>query len=79
MPRKLVHTMTDSVLYKTTILLLENRPYCITYAELAEASGVSESWIKALGQGRMHDPSVVKVEKLYNALSAAPLELPYEL
>ena len=71
--------MTESVLYHVTYRLLETRPRGWTYAMLEQATGVPEAWIKAFGQGRMENPSVVRVEKLYNALAEEPLELPYDV
>lgn len=79
MAHKITFKMVESVLFHTTFRLLEERPRTVTYADLATQSGVPEAWIKAFGQGRMRDPSVVRVEKLYNALSDEPLELPYEI
>lgn len=79
MPRKTKFAMTDSVLFYTTYRLLEERPRHVTYDHLEEQSGVPAAWIKAFGQGRMNDPSVIRVEKLYNALADEPLELPYEV
>lgn len=79
MPKKVRFQTSDSVLFMRTRKLLKNRPHCLTYAEIAEKSGVPEEWIKSFGQGRTRNPSVIRVEKLYNALSSAPLELPDEL
>jgi transcriptional regulator with XRE-family HTH domain len=80
MPSKKVSKMTsDSLLCHVTFRLLRQLPRTVTYADLAKASGVSEAWIKSFGQGRMTNPSVVRVEKLYNALSDKPLELPHDL
>jgi hypothetical protein len=79
MPRKTTFALPDSVLFYTTFRLLEDRPRHLTYERLEEISGVPAAWIKAFGQGRMKDPSVIRVEKLYNALADEALELPYEV
>lgn len=70
---------TFSLLLEVTLALLLERPRTQTYADIAKISGVPEAWIKAFGQGRMKNPSVVRVEALYNALSDEPLELPYDV
>ena len=79
MPEQLRAEMSDSLLLTATTTLLKNRPHHVTYSDLEKLSGVPEAWIKAFGQGRMSNPSVVRVEKLYNALAPTPLELPNEL
>jgi hypothetical protein len=79
MPGKRKKIKTASALLEITLALLDNRPRSVTYADLEKLSGVPEAWIKAFGQRRMENPSVVRVEALYNVLSDEPLELPYEL
>ena len=77
MPRKTTFAMSESVLFVTTFKLLEDRPRHVTYEMLESVSGVPWAWIKAFAYGRIQDPSVIRVEKLYNALADEPLELPY--
>ena len=79
MSRKRKTKKMETVLFRATFTLLKNRPVWLTYAELSDKTGIPEAWIKSFGQGRMTDPSVVRVEKLYNVLAEAPLELPDEL
>lgn len=79
MSRKVGFSISESVLYQRTFDLLARRSRTVTYADLSAITGVTEAWIQAFGQGRMTNPSVIRVEKLYNALSSTPLELPDEL
>jgi hypothetical protein len=71
--------MEESKLFTITYHLLNSRPRHVSYAQITMATGIPEAWLRKFGAGRMRDPSVVRVEKLYNALADAPLNLPYEL
>lgn len=55
--------------------LLANRPREQTLKGIAEATGLPEAWLKVFAQGRIQDPSVNRVETLYNYLSEKPLDV----
>lgn len=63
-----------TLLEKTKQLLAE-RPRYKTYALIASEIGVSEYWILNLVTGKMPEPSVVKVQKLYEYLSGHKLNV----
>jgi hypothetical protein len=39
------------------------------------STGLKPNWLSKLAQGRLPDPSVNKVQKLYEHLTAKPLEV----
>lgn len=55
--------------------LLANRPREQTLKAIAEATELPEAWLKVFAQGRIYDPSVNRVETLYNYLSEKPLDV----
>jgi len=61
----------QGTLLKRTIELWYNRPIHIRIATISKKTKLSEAWLKALPYRK--DPSVNKVEKLYNYLSDTPL------
>lgn len=69
---------SESSLYTKTLQMLVERPRSVLLSDIAEATNIPEAWLKAFGQGRMSDPSVVRVEILYNYLSDEPLELSHD-
>lgn len=77
--KKVTFDRSESRLYSATYVLLRTRPRDVFLTDIADGTGIPLGWLKAFSQGRMSDPSVVRVEKLYNWLSDEPLEIPYEL
>lgn len=67
--------MSSSILLSRTLHLVRNRSVTATYDVIAEDTGLKAHWVKAFANGRMRDPSVVKVETLYNYLNKSPLTL----
>lgn len=65
----------ESKLVTRVIELLRNRPYTLFVKIIAEDTGVPEPWIKALYQGRIKEPSCVRIEILYEYLSGNTLEV----
>lgn len=59
-----------SDLLQRTMTLLKARPRELTYPVIAEAIGVSAKWLEALIAGKIEDPGVNKIERLYNLLAA---------
>lgn len=62
-------------LYQKTIELITNRNRTLTYPVLAEKTGLSKHWIEKFAQGEIQQPSVIKVQKLYEFLSKKELVL----
>lgn len=58
--------MSETLLERTKALLIRDRGNWPTTA--AEA-GVDREWMAKLAQGKIDDPGVVKIEKLYRYLS----------
>ena len=65
----------ESTLKKRTIELFATLPRSISNLEVARETGLSATWIQDFVHGRILDPSVNKVEHLYNYLSKKQLEL----
>ena len=64
-----------SKLCAKTIELLKNRPRPQTYAIIGEKININPSWIDALAQGRIKEPGVQKIERLYEYLKGEPLKV----
>ena len=59
--------MTDSIparsdLHAETLALLDRRPYKLSVQQIADDTGVSAHWIRALVADRMADPSAIRLE-----------------
>lgn len=46
-----------------------------TYLQLYEATGISPYWIERFTNGAFKNPSVNRVQQLYEALTGKPLEI----
>lgn len=55
--------------------LLRERPRSMTYKKIAEDTDIPEGWLKVFAGGNIDDPSVNRVETLYNYLSGQPLNV----
>lgn len=65
---------TDSICLLThTRELLKNRPRTLTLAQIAEDSGVSLGWLNAFSAGLYSEPSVVRVQKVFERLTGEKL------
>jgi hypothetical protein len=67
------HAPATSTLLEKTLELLEDCPY--TMPELYMRTGVSFYWIRKFKTGTMRNPSVVKVQTLYEFLTGRTLEV----
>lgn len=67
--------MTGTKLRDKTLFLLQNRPSTINLKDVAEGSGLTESWIKSFNLGNLTHPSVVHVETLYDYLNKTKLKV----
>ena len=53
---------------KTTLELFKNLPRDVKNTEVAKATGLTLSWLTDFSKGKITEPSVDKVEKLYRYL-----------
>lgn len=67
--------MTDPILRDKVLELLASRPRNTTYKDVAEATGLPEPWLKKFAANEIKDPSVNRVETLYNYLTGTPLNV----
>ena len=65
--------MSSSILLERTLHLARNRPRSLKYDVIVLETGLKRRWLEEFIAGRIDDPSVVKVEKLYNYLAETPL------
>ena len=47
------------------------------YSEIARETGIPENWLYRFLHGKVADPGVNRVERLYVHLTCRPLELPH--
>lgn len=62
-------------LYDKTMELLKNLPRSTTYADIERDTNLSKEWISAVARGRIIEPSVKKIQTLYEYLSKRKLKL----
>lgn len=63
-------------LYEKTKYLLRNRPAMVTFSDIEKATGIGEPWLRMLNKKDCtKDPSVNKVQKLYEYLSKKKLKV----
>jgi len=55
--------------------LLANRPRGVAYKDISLATGLPEPWLKLFAAGRISDPSVNRIELLYNYLTGRSLNV----
>lgn len=60
----------QSLLTKTKELLLDHEG---TYFDIYDKTGIQPTWLSALATGRIKNPSVNKVQRLYEHLRGQPL------
>lgn len=60
----------QSLLKKTKELLGEHEG---TYFDIYDGTGIQPTWLSALATGKMKNPSVNKVQRLYEFLRGQPL------
>lgn len=72
MPKYKDETPTQS-LHRTTLELLKSAGE--TTFDVASATGLSYSWLCTFAADQMRNPSVNKVQKLYEYLTGKPLKL----
>lgn len=67
--------MDEPKLRDKVLDMLANRPRNVTLKDIAKGADVPEPWLKTFAAGRIPDPSVNRVEVLYNYLNGKPLNV----
>lgn len=67
--------MITTTLRDATLNLVTNRPAHLKLKQIADDTGVPEGWLKIFAQGRIEDPSVNRIETIYNYLSDKTLKV----
>lgn len=67
--------ITPGALHAKVVELLRNRPRTLEYEDIAEKIDVSVPWLKNLATGRIDDPSVNRIERLYTLLTGKQLNV----
>lgn len=73
MPKK--RKLAPSRLNDYTLHLLKNRPRHITYAHIAEQTGLGRDWLQEYSRSRFDSPGVKQVETLYRYLTGHDLDV----
>ena len=64
-----------SELMAETIRLMKARPHGSSYRQLSAETKIPQGWLRALQLGNIKEPSVVRIETLYQHLSGNTLEV----
>jgi hypothetical protein len=67
--------MYSSQLLERTLQLVAERPRTCTFEVLSKETGIPATWLKHFARGKIDDPGVIRVEKLYVFFTKASLEL----
>lgn len=67
--------MASCKLLDRTLELVRNRPVTLTYEELAKRTGLNVYWIRLFARGKIDNPGVVHVCRLYEFLAQAELKV----
>lgn len=59
-----------------TLRLLADRPARITFKRISKDTGLPESWLSMFGNGSINDPSVNRIETLYEYLTGRSITIP---
>ena len=54
---------------------MAGRPRVLTYEVIAEECNVSKRWLEQLAAGKIKEPSVCKVEAVYEFVTGKPLDV----
>lgn len=57
------------------LTMLSDRPRDVSYKDISDKLNLPEPWIKAVATGQIKDPSVNRIEMLYEYLSGTPLNV----
>lgn len=67
--------MTQTTLYERTLYHLRNRNIQLTLKEIAYVTHTNRNWLDKLSQGKIKNPSVNRIQTLYEYLTQTKLEL----
>ena len=56
-------------LNEKTLKLLRERPNCIKFKQIEKDTGLPKGWLYMYAKGKITNPSVNRIEKLYNYLT----------
>ncbi len=62
-------------LYERTLQLLKDRPHTLTFQKIETETEIKIPWLSKFVIGEIKDPSVNKIQKLYEFLAKQPLEI----
>ena len=62
-------------LFRKTLELIQTRSVRLTLRKISEDTGLSESWLEGFHEGRIQNPSVNRVQKLYEYLTNSTLKV----
>lgn len=65
----------DTSLRDKTLKMLKERDSSFTFRVIQKETGIKEDWLNKFAQGLIDDPSVNKIQTLYNYLSTFPLKV----
>lgn len=64
-----------TTLYDATLKLLKDRSRSVVLKQISRDTGLTHSWLTLLCSGALENPSVNKIQTLYEYLSNSKLEL----
>lgn len=67
--------MPSGKLLAHTLELVRNRPRAVTYELMQKKTRIPVSWMQALMTGKIKEPSVNRIEKLYVYFTGSQLPL----
>jgi hypothetical protein len=59
----------NSEMAMATRALLHNRPRSMSYRDITVNTGIDDEWLTRFSTGRMPNPKIVELERLYKFLS----------
>lgn len=59
-----------------TVQLLQDRPEDLTILKIQEATGLPFHWLTKMAANQIPNPSVNRVQRLYEYLAGKPIRLP---
>lgn len=62
-------------LYDRTLHLIKTRPANLTFDEIARDTDIKASWLRCFARGKIGDPSVNRIQTLYEYLSNKKLKV----
>ena len=70
-----IATMYCSPIAQEALNLLKNRPRTLTIEKIASDTELTPGWLRSFEGGRIREPGLYKVERLYSYLAKKPIQL----